>query len=133
MTGVVTCRLAAGHRRFQSGIFRLQCSSAGSCGPDSHVVRSEVVNLEQLDAYPAKGAQAVVCGRFIDANGQAIPGEIDHRMIGIALDDMRDKEIGLLTSCGTDRVLSIRATLNGGFATHLATCAKTAEALIDLA
>jgi len=107
--------------------------AAGSCGPDSHVVRSEVVNIEQLDAYLAKGAQAVVCGRFIDANGQAIPGEIDHRMIGIALDDMRGKEMGLLTSCGTDRVLSIRATLNGGFATHLATCAKTAEALIDQA
>jgi DNA-binding transcriptional regulator LsrR (DeoR family) len=105
--------------------------AAGSCTNESHVVRNGVVSKEQLKDYLAKGAHAVVCGRFIDAEGHPIPGEIDSQMIGVTLDAMRGKELGLLASAGPDKVKPIRAAIKAGFASHLATCTNTAEALLD--
>jgi DNA-binding transcriptional regulator LsrR (DeoR family) len=105
--------------------------AAGSCTLESHVVKSGVVTPQQLTEYLEKGAQAVVCGRFIDAGGQPIPGEIDNRMIGVKLEDMRGKELGLLASFGAGKIAPIRATLKAGFVTHLATCSETAESLLS--
>lgn len=105
--------------------------AAGSCTADSHVVRNGVVSPAVLQDYLKKGASAVVCGRFIDAEGRPIPGEIDDRMIGVTLDAMLGKELGLLASSGPDRVDPIRAAIKAGFASHLATCSETAEALLE--
>ena len=105
--------------------------AAGSCTLESHVVRNGVVSPDELANYLAKGAKAVICGRFIDADGNPIPGEIDDRMIGVTLDAMLGKELGLLASSGPDKVEPIQAAIRAGFASHLVTCSETAEALLS--
>ncbi len=105
--------------------------AAGSCTPESHVVTSGVVDRDGLADYVRQGAAAVVCGRFIDADGNLIPGEIDDRMISVTLDHMRGKELGLLVSLGADKVRPMIAAIKGGFATHLATCTETAAAMLE--
>lgn len=105
--------------------------AAGSCTIESHVVQNGVVSSAELSDYLSKGAQAVVCGRFIDAEGRPIPGEIDDRMIGVTLDAMLGKELGLLASSGPDKVAPIQAAIKAGFASHLVTCSETAEALLN--
>lgn len=107
--------------------------AAGSCTINSHVVKIGVVSPEGLSDYLAKGARAVVCGRFIDAEGRAISGEIDDRMIGVTLDAMLGKDLGLLVSAGPDKVNPIRAAIKAGFASHIATCSETAETLLEKA
>lgn len=107
--------------------------AAGSCTVESHVVKNGVVSEEALSDYLKKGARAVICGRFIDGDGRPIPGEIDDRIIGASLDTMLGKEMGLLVSAGPDKVAPMRAAIRGGFATHVATCSQTAEALLDAA
>ncbi|MCY6383598.1 sugar-binding transcriptional regulator [Hoeflea prorocentri] len=107
--------------------------AAGSCDAESHVVQNGLVSDETLSNYLKKGAKAVVCGRFIDGNGRPIPGEIDDRIIGATLDTMLGKELGLLASAGPDKVEPMRAAIKGGFATHVATCSQTAEALLEAA
>ena len=104
--------------------------AAGSCTLESHVVRNGVVSPAELADYLAQGAQAVICGRFIDAEGRPIPGEIDDRMIGVTLDAMLGKELGLLASSGPCKVAPIQAAIKAGFASHLVTCSDTAEALL---
>ncbi len=104
---------------------------AGSCTPQSHVVTSGVVDPGVLADYVGQGAAGVICGRFIDADGNLIEGEIDERMIGVTLDHMRDKELGLLVSVGPDKVQPMIAAIKGGYATHLATCTETAAAMLE--
>ena len=98
--------------------------AAGSCTPESHIVTSGVVDRDQLRTYVSQGATGVVCGRFIDTDGNLMPGEIDERMISVTLDQMRGKQLGLLVSLGADKVKPMIAAIRGGYATHLATCTE---------
>ncbi|MEO0830651.1 MAG: sugar-binding transcriptional regulator [Pseudomonadota bacterium] len=106
--------------------------AAGSCGEDSHVVASGIVNRDQLREFLRKGATAVICGRFIDADGVPITSEMDDRMIGVSLPDMQNKDLGLLVASGPDRAGPARAAIKGGYVTHLATCTKTARELLRI-
>ena len=87
---------------------------------------------EELDRFVDKGAVAVICGQFIDAQGSTIESELRERMLCVDLEDMRNPEMGILVSSGANRASSIKAAIRGGFATHLVTCARTARALLAL-
>jgi DNA-binding transcriptional regulator LsrR (DeoR family) len=78
--------------------------AVGSCTPDSHVVSSGVATLAELRWYLDRGAVGVLCGRFIDAEGAAIRGPLDARMMGVELDRLRRPEAGILVCIGRDRV-----------------------------
>ncbi|MCB1386631.1 MAG: sugar-binding transcriptional regulator [Nitratireductor sp.] len=106
--------------------------AAGSCNPDSHVVRCGLVSLDLLEAYKAKGARAVICGRFIDAEGNAIIGKMDSRMIGADIAQMKGKDTAILVSAGLDRVDPIMATIKAGITTHFVTCSATARAMLKM-
>jgi DNA-binding transcriptional regulator LsrR (DeoR family) len=106
--------------------------AAGTCTPDSHVVKAGVVSKEELDYFLSKGATAVICAQFIDAEGRPIVSDLSDRMLCVNLEDMRNRDMGILVSAGVDRSPSLRAAIKGGFATHLVTCAKTAKALLEL-
>ena len=104
--------------------------SVGTVTPDSHIVGSGVATLDELDWYVARGATAVLCGRFIDDHGRAIPGPLDARMIGIELSRMVRPELGLMATPGEDKIAPSRAAMRGGYVTHLVTSSAVAEALL---
>ncbi|TYB87731.1 sugar-binding transcriptional regulator [Oceaniovalibus sp. ACAM 378] len=104
--------------------------AAGTCTDTSHIALTGIVDPATLAGYVARGAQAVVCGRFIDGNGLPVEGEMEPRMISVRLTQMRGKDMGLLVGSGAERVEPMRAALRGGYATHLATCTETAAALL---
>ena len=106
--------------------------AAGSCSADSHVVTSGVVDSHGLKEFVDKGAAAVICGRFIDADGTPIASETDSRMIGVTLEDMRNKAIGLLVASGRNRAAPALAAIRGGYVTHLSTCTRTARQLLEM-
>lgn len=105
--------------------------AVGSCNHDSHVVSSGVATDAELDDYIARGAAGVLCGRFIDANGKPIHGPLDERMMGIELEKLTGKDMGLLVSVGVERVVAAVAALRGGYATHLVTNLSSAQAILD--
>jgi len=104
--------------------------SVGTCLPTSHVVGSGLATLEDLEWYVARGATAVLCGRFVDAEGQAIPGPLDDRMIGIPLDRLVGLDMGLLVTPGADKIEASLAAIRGGYVTHMVTSLGVAEALL---
>lgn len=104
--------------------------AAGSCLPDSHVVGAGVATLEHLRSYVEAGARGVLCGRFISGAGDHIEGELDQRIIGVTPDQLRGLDMGLLVSCGPEKVEPMRAVMVGRHATHLVTDHATAEALL---
>ena len=105
--------------------------AAGSCGRDSHIVGSGVASLEDLDWYVKQGATGVMCGRFINAQGEPIPGNLDQRMIGVTLDKLLNLEMGILVSTGEDKIAPMMATIAGGYVTHLVTSSTTAELMLE--
>lgn len=107
--------------------------SVGTVAPDSHVVGSGLASLEDLEWNLAKGARGVICGRFIDAGGQAIHSPLDQRMIGIALENLVGLDMGILVTPGADKTEASLAAIRGGYVTHLVTCLSVAEALLELA
>lgn len=107
--------------------------AAGSCGPDSHIVSSGLASRADLDWYVKQGATGVLCGRFIDAEGQAIPGALDDRMIGITLDNLQGLEVGLLVSEGGSKVVPMLSAIAGGCVTHVVTSNETARLMLEAA
>lgn len=107
--------------------------TAGTCEADSHIVGSGVASPADLAEYRRHGAQAVLCGRFIDASGTPLRGPLDDRMIGVELESLRGLDMGLLVSCGAERVGPMLAVLAGGYVTELVTDAATAHGLLAAA
>jgi len=105
--------------------------AAGSCNHESHVVGSGVASHADLDWYVQQGATGVLCGRFIDALGRSIPGDLDDRMIGVELDKLLGLDMGLLVSAGADKVKPMLAAIAGGYVTHIVTNYATASALLE--
>ncbi|WP_121066111.1 sugar-binding transcriptional regulator [Chachezhania antarctica] len=105
--------------------------AAGTCGPDSHIARTGLLSDAELAGLRDRGATGVICGQLIDTQGQPMPSGIEDRMIGVTLDQMAAKPMGLLVAAGIDRVAATRAALRGGFATHLATSSDIAAELLD--
>lgn len=104
--------------------------AAGSCRPESHIVGAGIATQDDLDAYIRAGARGVLSGRFIDGEGRAVHGRLEPRMMGIDIDALRAIPTGILVSVGAEKVLPMRATLRGGFATHCVTDAATAEGIL---
>ncbi|MFD2173911.1 sugar-binding transcriptional regulator [Rhodobacter lacus] len=104
--------------------------SAGTVTAESHVVESGLASRADLAAQVAQGAVGVICGRFVDAEGRALPGPAEARMIGIELPRLVGLEMGLLVVPGRDKVAPSLAAIRGGYVTHLATSTRVAEALL---
>jgi DNA-binding transcriptional regulator LsrR (DeoR family) len=107
--------------------------ACGTCNEDSHIMKTGLMNFEQMEKYKEQGATGVICGRLIDADGNHMPTDVEERMIGITLDKMKNKEMSLLVGSGQKRVAPMLAAIRGGYATHLATCDETAMMLLKKA
>ncbi|ABV92268.1 transcriptional regulator [Dinoroseobacter shibae DFL 12 = DSM 16493] len=107
--------------------------ACGTCDADAHVVRSGIVTSDSISDYRAKGAVGVICGRLIDVKGQPVVAEVEDRMIGVTLDQMRGKDMALLVAAGPGRAAPAKAAIKGGFVTHLVTSKRIAEDLLETA
>ncbi|MFO1057492.1 MAG: sugar-binding transcriptional regulator [Dongiaceae bacterium] len=103
----------------------------GDIGARSTVRAAEIASNAAIDGYVAAGAVGVLIGRFIDAAGRPVAGELDRRMVGIALDELKRIPSRLCVAGGLGKLTAIRAALKGGYPTHLVTDAETAERLLQ--
>ncbi len=102
----------------------------GDLGAASTVRRSGYASAENVARYAAAGAEAVVIGRYIGADGQGVAGALNDRMVGITLDELRSVSVRIGVAGGRSKLAAIRATLAGAYATHLVTDVDTAQALL---
>jgi deoxyribonucleoside regulator len=105
--------------------------ACGTCDADAHIVRTGLLGPGDLTRLRQRGATGVICGRLIDAEGRAVAADIEDRMIGVTLEQMRGKDMALLVASGKNRARSARAAILGGYATHLATSASIARSLLE--
>lgn len=105
--------------------------ACGTVGPDGHFARTRMHSEDVMEDLRRRGAAGVICARPIDAEGTPMSTDIDDRMIGITLEQVRDKQMGVLVASGPDRVIGARAAMVGGYASHLVTCSNTATLLLE--
>ncbi|MEC8283076.1 MAG: sugar-binding domain-containing protein, partial [SAR324 cluster bacterium] len=102
----------------------------GAIDPESTIVSTGFLKESAIINYLEKGAIGTILGRMIDQNGQQIFTEIDDRMIGVTLDEIKDIPCRLAVAGGPQKIEVVRATLKGKYPTQLVNDYETATALL---
>ncbi len=104
----------------------------GSVEASSTAFETGFLSPEEGQPYRDRGAVGVLAGRFIDAEGRVVSGELDDRLIGMTIPDIAEIPERICVAAGPDKAAPIRALLAGGYVTVLVTDAATAQALLAL-
>lgn len=98
----------------------------------SSFLRAGLLTLHDLSQLRRMGAVGETIGRFFDIHGRSDGIEINQRIIGIELDDLRRIPEVLAVARGIPKAASILGALHGRFLTVLATDDITARAVLAL-
>ena len=103
----------------------------GTPTPDSVLMRDgTILSEEELNMLLEKGAVGDIALRFLDKDGNIIQSEINDRVIGIPLEDLKNIKQVIGLAGGPKKVNIIRAALRGKFINHLITDHLTGEKLL---
>lgn len=101
----------------------------GGMGLNEGLLLRSLTDAQQKMLVEA-GAVGDIAGRFYDASGAAVEGDLDARIIGLKLDNLKEIPNRLGISRGATRVDSLRAALGSGLVNMLVTDINTASALL---
>jgi DNA-binding transcriptional regulator LsrR (DeoR family) len=102
----------------------------GAPTPDSVVMRTgTILSQAELEQIKRQGAVGDIALRFFDENGQPIDTEMNDRIVGITLDELRRIERVIGVAGGRDKFEVIRGALRGKLITTLVTDNVTAQKL----
>ncbi len=100
--------------------------------PGSVVMQSGILTAEELDALEARGAVGDIALRFFDREGRPVVHEINDRIIGPTLGQIREIQRTIGVAGGPDKLDVIRAALLGKLVDVLVTDQANAERLIEV-
>ncbi|MFE3020979.1 sugar-binding transcriptional regulator [Streptomyces sp. NPDC059256] len=101
----------------------------GGTGADGGVLVQGLSPTELADIRE-RGAVGDIAGRFFDANGAAIAGEVDERLIGLDLDQLRSVPVRIGVARGADKRPALDVAVRQGLINVLVTDVSTAEGLL---
>jgi DNA-binding transcriptional regulator LsrR (DeoR family) len=102
----------------------------GSVATSSTAFESGFLTPQEARPYIARGAVAVLAGRFVDPEGHAVHGTLDERLIGIGLDALKTIPDRICVAAGIEKTAAVRAMLTGAYVTTLVTDQATASRLL---
>jgi len=105
---------------------------AGGTHPDATLTSTGVISGAQLAELRAKGAVGDLLGRFYDLGGAPIRTELDDRVVGLELADLRQIALTVLVAGGPHKVMPITGAIRGRYINTLVTDEATAQALLEL-
>jgi DNA-binding transcriptional regulator LsrR (DeoR family) len=97
----------------------------------SSFLRAGLLSRTDLSKLRSQGIVGEICGRFFDIEGRCDCFEINKRIIGIELDDLRRIPQSFAVARGLLKVESIIGVLRGRFVKVLATDDRTARAVLE--
>jgi len=138
--GIVSSRAAAEALKSDRQISKAIATAAradvcivglGVPSPDSVLVRDgTIISQNELAALETSGAVGDVVLRHIDGDGRPVDLEINDRIIGLTLEQLRSISRVIGVAGGRRKLDVIRAALRGGWLDVLVTDHRTAAALI---
>lgn len=102
-----------------------------ACGPDSPILRMANCGAQTIADLQAKGSVGEVVGRFYDIDGKAIRYELDGRIVGLDLEQIRSLPFVVAVAGGVGRGAAILGALRQGFIEVLITDFDTGVELAD--
>lgn len=121
----------------RNGILRAQSAQLAITGigaiheDSSSFLRAGLLNRADLFQLRDQGVVGEICGRFYDIHGNWREYEINQRIIGIELENLRQIPYVLTIARGNTKVLSILGALQGKFIKILVTDDITARAILE--
>ncbi|MCA9903828.1 MAG: sugar-binding transcriptional regulator [Anaerolineae bacterium] len=98
----------------------------------SSFLRAGLLTRADLSALRRQGVIGEICGRFYDSQGRCDRFEINRRIIGLELDDLRKIPQSIAIARGEVKAQAILGALRGGFTRVLATDDITVRAILAL-
>ena len=83
-----------------------------------------------LASLAERGAVGDVCLRLFDAEGNAVPSELDSRVVGVTAEELRAIPRRIAVAGGASKAAAVAGAIKGGFITTLITDTDIAEALL---
>jgi DNA-binding transcriptional regulator LsrR (DeoR family) len=104
----------------------------GAPTPDAVVMQlGNILSHDDIDEVKARGGVGDIALRFFDAAGQAVACEINDRIIGLDLDQIKRIPRVVGVAGGAEKLHAIRAAARGRLVTTLITDEGTAIALLE--
>lgn len=104
----------------------------GAPTPDSVLMRvGSILSADELALLRKQGAVGDIALRFFDENGQPVKSEIDRRVVGITLEQLKQARRVIGVAGGPQKIQSIRGALRGGLLHVLITDSLTAQQLLQ--
>ena len=104
----------------------------GSLKHSSFIERG-FIGPEEVEKLQNCGVVGEMCGRFYDRSGQECVPEYKNRVIGISLDELREKREVVAVTCGAERAGAVYAALVGGLIKSLVIDENGAKAVLKKA
>jgi DNA-binding transcriptional regulator LsrR (DeoR family) len=90
-----------------------------------------IFSERELAALGEHGAVGDICLRFFDADGRRVESDVDQRVIGVTLEQLRQVDRCVGIAGGARKFEAIRGALRGGWVNVLITDRATAERLLS--
>ncbi|WP_272572339.1 sugar-binding transcriptional regulator [Providencia sp. PROV258] len=103
----------------------------GSALDENPLIQVGVLSKKEMQNYRDAGAVGVICGRFYDKNGVPVIAEVDQRILGISLAQLRQIERKIFLAGGENGYAATLGALLGGYVTDLIVDEGTAEFLLS--
>ena len=104
----------------------------GAPRADSILVQEgNIVSWPELEALMRQGAVGDINLRYYDAEGQSVPSDLDERVIGLTLDEIRAIDTVVGVAGGAAKLQAIQGALQGQLVDVLVTDHVTAQQLLQ--
>ncbi|NPV53807.1 MAG: sugar-binding transcriptional regulator [Firmicutes bacterium] len=97
------------------------------------MLHTRYFSREDIEAIKDERAVGDICSRFFDINGRPCKLNINDRIIGIELEQLRRADVSIAMAGGLHKVNAILGALRGGFVNMLITDKATALRLLQFA
>jgi len=104
--------------------------TVGAFGSNSVLVKADYFEDSEIKALIDQGAVADICSRLIKADGSICSQELNHRTIGIELDELKVKPYSIAVAGGPQKERAVQAGLAGKWFNSLITDEQVARKLL---
>lgn len=105
----------------------------GNVFNENPLIRVGVISKSEMQNYRELGAVGVICGRFYDQYGKPVVAEVDLRVLGISLAQLRQINSRIFVAGGKRNFQATLGAILGGYVSDLIIDEQTAEFLIECA
>lgn len=103
----------------------------GNALDENPLIRVGVLSKQEMQIYRDLGAVGVICGRFYDKLGQPVVAEVDLRILGISLAQLRQVDRRIFLAGGERNYPATLGAILGGYVSDLIIDEGTAEFLAN--